>query len=149
MHACDRFFGQHAVIAVDNAVRAAHGAILDALDRNRHSPQFLTFFPRGLMAVFNASYQDKLTMVRSIAETCTQESEPKILQQAELLRAAADQMDTAFRRRSETRVAESAAYGQLQTQKIEAMNTCHRIGFHLTGRFPFNHARVRTLFRVN
>ena len=95
------------------------------------------------------SYQDKLTIVRSIAETCTQESEPKILQQAELLRAAADPMDAAFRRRSEARVAELAAYGRLQTRKIEAMDTCRRIGFDLTGRFPFNHERVRTFFRVN
>ena len=134
---------------VDNAVRVAHGAILDALDRNRHSPKFLTFFPRGLVAVYRASYQDKLTMVRSIAETCTRESDPKILQQAELLRAAADPLDAAFRRRSETRVAESAAYGQLQTRKIEAMNTCRWIGLHLTGLFPFNHERVRTFFRVN
>jgi hypothetical protein len=127
----------------------ARGARLDALDRNRHSPKLLTFFPRGLVAVFSASYQDKLTMVRSIAEKCTQGSDPRILQQAELLRAAADPMDAAFQRRSETRVAESAAYGRLQTRKIEAMDTCRRIGFDLTGRFPFNHERVRTFFRVN
>jgi hypothetical protein len=63
-------------------------------------------------------------------------------QQAELLRAAADPMDAAFRRRSETRVAESAAYGQLQTRKIEAMDTCRRIGFHLTGRFPFSKSAI-------
>jgi hypothetical protein len=29
------------------------------------------------------------------------------------------------------------------------MDTCRRIGFRLTGRFPFNHERVRTFFRVH
>ena len=130
-----------------NIVRTAHDVILDDLRHNRRAPRFLTYFPRGLVAITRASYQDQLTAVRSLAQRCAQDPSPKIQEQAGLLQAAVDQMDAAFARRAEALAAESSAYGQLQVQKLAAIETCRRVGYRLAELYPDERDRVRSYFR--
>jgi hypothetical protein len=130
-----------------NVVRTAHSVILDDVHHNRRSPRFLTYFPRGLAAIIKAPYVDELLAVRSIAERCAQDPSPKVQEQADLLRAAADQMNAALERRSEALVAESASYGQLQVQKLQTIDTCRRTGYRLAELYPDERDRVRSYFR--
>ena len=130
-----------------SVLRAAHLVILEDVHNHRRAPKFLTYFPRGLVGIFTASYGDELQMVRSLAELCAQDSSPKIREQAPLLGAAADQMSTALERRTATMLAESVAYGQLQVEKIGAIETCRLIGHRLTELYPAERDRVRSYFR--
>jgi hypothetical protein len=130
-----------------NVVRTAQDVILDDLRHNHRSPRFLTYFPRGLVAITRASYQDQLTAVRTLAQRCGQDPSPKVQEQAGLLEAAAGQMDAAFARRAEALVAESAAYGQLQVQKLATIDTCRRVGYRLAELYPNEPDRVRSYFR--
>jgi hypothetical protein len=130
-----------------NVVRTAHAVILDDLHHNRRSQRFLTYFPRGLVVFTRASYIDQLTAVRSLAQRCAQDPSPKVQEQAGLLQAAADQMDAAFARRGEALVAESVSYGQLQVQKLQAIDTCRRVGHRLAELYPEERDRVRSYFR--
>ncbi len=130
-----------------NVVRTAHHVILDDVGYNRRAPKFLTYFSRGLVAIFKAPYVDELLAVRSLAERCAQDPSPKVQEQAGLLRAAADQMNAAFERRAEALVAESASYGQLQVQKLQTIDTCRRTGYRLAELYPDERDRVRSYFR--
>jgi hypothetical protein len=130
-----------------NVVRAAHNVILDDVGHTRHSPKFLTYFPRGLAVVIRVPYVDELRTVRALAERCTQDPSPKIQEQAGLLRTAADQVNAAFDRRSEALVAESASYGQLQVQKLATIETCRSAGYRLAELYPNDWDRVRSYFR--
>lgn len=133
--------------AMINAVRNANAAILDALNHNRRSQRFLIYFPRGLGAFTRASYLDQLSAVRALAQRCAQDPSPKIQEQAGLLNAAGDQMDAAFTRRGEALIAESASYGQLQAQKLQAIDACRRVGHRLAELYPGEQDRVRSYFR--
>jgi hypothetical protein len=130
-----------------NVVRAAHAVILDDLGYNRRSPRFLTYFPRGLVAFTRVPYLDQLTAVQSLAQRCVQDSSPRVQEQSGLLHAAADRMDAAFARRAEALVAESASFGQLQVEKLAAMETCLRAGYRLAELYPHERDRVRSYFR--
>jgi hypothetical protein len=130
-----------------NVARTAQAVILDDLRHNHRSPRFLTYFPRGLVAITRASYQSQLTSVRSLAQRCAQDPSPKVQEQAGLLNAAADQMDTAFARRGEALVAELASYGQLQVEKLATIDTCRRVGYRLAELYPNKPDRVRSYFR--
>lgn len=132
---------------LNNVVRTAQAVILDDLRHNRRSPRFLTYFPRGLVAFTRASYQDQLTAVRSLAQRCAQDPNPKIREQAATLDAAADRVGAAFVRRSEALVSESTAYGQLQVQKLATIDTCRRVGYRLAELYPNEPDRVRSYFR--
>ena len=130
-----------------SAVRAAHLVILEDGHNHRRAPKFLTYFPRGLVGIFTASYGDELQMVRSLAELCARDLSPKIQEQAPLLGAAADQMSTALERRTATMLAESVAYGQLQVEKLHAIDVCRRTVHRLTEMYPAERDRVRSYFR--
>jgi hypothetical protein len=130
-----------------SAVRVAHLAILDDVRNNRRDPKFLTYFPRGLVGIFTAAYVDELQAVRSLAERCAQDSSPKIQEQADVLRGAADQMEAALDRRTKAMLAESVSYGQLQVEKLLAVDTCRRTGHRLTELYPAERDRVRSYFR--
>jgi hypothetical protein len=137
----------HVSEALCNVVRAAHAVILDDLGYNRRSPRFLTYFPRGLVAFTRAPYLDQLTAVRSLAQRCVQDSSPRVREQSGLLHAVADRMDAAFARRAEALVAESASFGQLQVEKLAAIETCLRAGYRLAELYPHERDRVRSYFR--
>jgi hypothetical protein len=130
-----------------SAVRAAHLAILEDVRNNRRDPKFLTYFPRGLVGIFAAAYVDELQAVRSLAERCAQDPSPKVRDQAGVLQAAADQMNAALARRTEAMLAESVSYGQLQVEKLHAIDTCRRTGHRLTELYPAERNRVRSYFR--
>jgi hypothetical protein len=130
-----------------NVVRTAHDVILDDVRHNRRSPKFLTYFPRGMVAIIRSPYLDELLAVRSLAQQCARDPSPKVREQGDLLRAAADQMHDAFERRAEARVAESVSYGQLQVQKLRAIDTCRRAGYRLAELYPDERDRVRSYFR--
>lgn len=130
-----------------SAVRAAHLVILEDGRNNRRAPKFLTYFPRGLVGIFAAPYTDELHAVRSLAERCVQDPSPKIREQAGVLGPAAAQMSAALERRTATMLAESVAYGQLQVEKIRAIETCRRTGHRLTELYPAEQDRVRSYFR--
>jgi hypothetical protein len=114
---------------------------------NRFTFEFLTYFPRGLVAITRASYQDQWTAVRSLAQRCAQDPSPKVQEQAGLLEAAADQTDAAFARRADALVAESASYGQLQVHTLQTIDTCRRVGYRLAELYPNEPDRVRSYFR--
>lgn len=130
-----------------NVVRTAQAVILDDLRHNHRSPRFLTYFPRGLVAITRTSYQRQLTGVRSLAQRCAQDPSPKVQEQAGLLSAAADQMNAAFNRRGEALAAELASYGQLQVEKLATIDTCRRVGYRLAELYPNEPDRVRSYFR--
>jgi hypothetical protein len=130
-----------------NAVRHAHDVILDDLRRNRRSPKFLTYFPRGLVAFAKAPYLELVTDVRSLIQRCAQDPSPRIQEQVTLLQAAADEMDAAFARRAEAQANEGATYGELQIGKLQAIEACRRAAFHLAVIYPNEQARVRSYFR--
>ena len=138
---------ENAAEVLHEVVRTARDVILKGLKHNRSAPKFVTYFPRGLAAVTRAPYLDQLIAVRSVAERCAQEPNPEVREQASVLRAAADAMDAAFARRSKARAAESASYGQLQVQKLQAIDTCRRAGHRLTELYPEERDRVRSFFR--
>jgi hypothetical protein len=133
--------------SISNVVRTAQHVILGDLRHNRRSPTFLTYFPFGLLAFTRTSRVDQLTAVRTLARQCTQDPSPKIREQAGLLHAAADQMSSAFARRSEALVAETASCGRLQVQKLQAIETCRRAGYRLAELYPNEWDRVRSYFR--
>jgi hypothetical protein len=130
-----------------NAVRHAHDVILDDLRRNRRSPKFLTYFPRGLVAFARASYLELVTDVRSLIQRCAQDPSPRIQEQGTVLQAAADEMDAAFARRAEAQANEGASYGEVQIGKHQAIEACRRAAFHLAVIHPNEQARVRSYFR--
>ena len=130
-----------------NAVRHAHDVILDDLRRNRRSPKFLTYFPRGLETFNKASYLELVTDVRSLVQRCAQDPSPRVQEQGTLLQAALDQMDAAFDHRAQAQADEGAAYGQLQVQKLQSIEACRRAAFHLAVIYPSEHDRVRSYFR--
>jgi hypothetical protein len=130
-----------------NAVRHAHDVILDDLRRNRRSPKFLTYFPRGLEAFNKASYLELVTDVRSLVQRCAQDPSSRVQEQGTLLQAALDQMDAAFDHRAQAQADEGAAYGQLQVQKLQSIEACRRAAFHLAVIYPNEHDRVRSYFR--
>jgi hypothetical protein len=130
-----------------SAVRAAHLAILDDGRNNRHSPKFLTYFPRGLVGIFTTAYVDELQAVRSLAERCAQDPSPKVQEQAGLLQAAADQMNAALTSRTEALLAESVSFGQLQVEKLHAIDASRRTFHRLTELYPAERDRVRSYFR--
>jgi hypothetical protein len=130
-----------------NAVRNARHAILQDVGHRRDSPKFLTYFPRGLAVLFKRPYAERLRAVRSLAERCAQDPSPKVQDQAGLLRAAAEQMHAACESRDDALVAESAAYGQLQIQKLASIDMCRRTGHRLTELYPREVDRVRSYFR--
>ncbi len=130
-----------------NAVRSAYNATLEDVRQNRRAPKFLTYFPRGMMAITNSPYADEVTAVRSLAEHGLQDPNPKIQEQAALLRAAADQMEAALARRAQALVAESVSYGRLQVQKIQSIDTCRVAGHRLLEMYPNERDRVRSFFR--
>jgi hypothetical protein len=88
-----------------------------------------------------------LTVVRSLVLRCAQDSSPKVQEQAGLLQAAADRMDAAFVRRAEAVVTEAVAFGQLQVEKLAAIETCRRAGHRLAELYPYERDRVRSYFR--
>mgnify|MGYP001209273888 CR=1 FL=1 len=133
--------------SISNVVRTAQHVILDDLRHNRRTPTFLTYFPLGLLAFTRTSHVDQLTAVRTLARQCTQDPSPKIREQGGLLHAAADQMNSAFARRSEALVAATASYGRLQVQKLQAIETCRRVGYRLAELYPNEWVRVRSYFR--
>jgi hypothetical protein len=133
--------------ALHSAVRVAHLAVLNEVRNNRRDPKFLTYFPRGLDGIFSAAYADELHAVRSLAERCAQDPSPKIQEQASVLRAAADQMSAALDRRTEAMLAESVSYGQLQVEKLHAVDACRRTSHRLTELYPAERDRVRSFFR--
>jgi hypothetical protein len=137
----------HVSEALCNVVRATHAVILDDLGWDRHSSRFLTYFPRGLVAITRAPFWDQLTAVRSLAQRCAQDPNPKVQEQAARLRAAADQMEAAFAHRAEALVAEAASFGQLQVEKLAAIEACRRVGHRLTELYPYQRDRVRSYFR--
>jgi hypothetical protein len=114
----------------------------------RCSPKFLTYFPRGLAAIVRASYADQLTAVQSLAERCAQDPSQRVRNQAGLLRPAAEQMQAAYKRRADARVAETTSYGLLQVQKLQAIETCLRTGYRLAELYPHERDRVRSYFRL-
>jgi hypothetical protein len=130
-----------------NAVRHSHDVILDDLRRNRRSPKFLTYFPRGLEAFNKASYLELVTDVRSLVERCAQDPSSRVQAQGTLLQAALDQMCVAFDHRAQAHANEGAAYGQLQVQKLQSIEACRRAAFHLAVIYPNEHDRVRSYFR--
>jgi hypothetical protein len=130
-----------------SAVRVAHLAILENVRNNRRDPKFLSYFPRGLVGIFTASYVDELQIVRSLAERCEQDQSPKIKEQAGLLQAAADQLSAALDRRTQAMLAESVSFGQLQVEKLHAIDASRRIGHRLTELYPAERDRVRSYFR--
>ena len=130
-----------------NAVRHAHDVILDDLRRNRRSPKFLTYFPRGLGGFTKTSYLELVTDVRSLIQRCAQDTSARIQEQGTALQGALDQMDAAFARRAEAHANEGAAYGQLQVQKLQSIEACRRAAFHLGVIYPNEHDRVRSYFR--
>ena len=132
---------------LQSAVRAAHLAILTEVRNNRSDPKFLTYFPRGLVGIFTAPYADELQAVRSLAERCAQDPSPKIQEQAGLLGVAADPMGAALDRRTAALLAESVAYGQLQVEKLHAIDVCRRTVHRLTEMYPAERDRVRSFFR--
>jgi hypothetical protein len=131
-----------------DVVRVARNAILEDVHHSRRSPKFLTYFPRGLAAIFRAPYADQLRAVRSLAERCAQDPSPKIQDQAGLLQVAADRMHAAYETRLDALVAESTSYGQLQVQKIQSIHTCRETGYRLAGLYPDDRDRVRSCFRL-
>jgi hypothetical protein len=131
-----------------DVVRTARDVILQDVHHSRRSPKFLTYFPRGLAAIFRTPYADQLRVVRSLAERCAQDPSPKIQDQVGLLTAAADQMHAAYEQRLDALVAESASYGQLQVQKIESIRMRRRVGHRLAELYPDDRDRVRSCFRL-
>jgi hypothetical protein len=138
---------ENAAEVLHEVVLTARDVILKDLKHNRRAPKFMTYFPRGLAAITRATYLDQLIAVRSVAERCAQDPSPEVREQASVLRAAADTMDAAFARRAAARVAESASYGQLQVQKLQAIDACRRAGHRLTELYPDERDRVRSFFR--
>jgi hypothetical protein len=131
-----------------NAARHAHDVILDELRRNRRSARFLTYFPRGQAPFARSSYQNVLTVVRSLTQQCAQDASPRVQEQATLLQAAVDQADAAFARRAGALGDEGAAYGQLQVQKLLTTAACRRAAARLTELYPEEADRVRSYFRT-
>jgi hypothetical protein len=130
-----------------NAVRHAHDVILDDLRRNRRSPKFLTYFPRGLGGFTKTSYLELVTDVRSLVQRCAQDPSARIQEQGTALQGALDQMDVAFARRAEAQANEGAAFGQIQVHKLRSIEACRRAAFHLGVIYPNEHDRVRSYFR--
>jgi len=130
-----------------NAVRHAHDVILDDLRRNRRSPKFLTYFPRGLGAFTKTSYLELVTDVRSLVQRCAQDPSVRIQEQGTVLQGALDQMDAAFARRAEAQANEGAAFGQIQVHKLQSIEACRRAAFHLGVIYPNERDRVRSYFR--
>lgn len=128
-------------------VRSVHGTILENLRHNRRSPAYLTYFPFGLTAFTRTSHEDQVTAVRALARQCAQDPSPKTREGAGLLHAAADEMVAALARRGEALVAESASYGRLQVEKLQAIQTCRRVGHRLAELYPGEWDRVRSYFR--
>jgi hypothetical protein len=133
--------------ALRNVVRAAHNVILNDVGHTRRSSKFLTYFPRGLSPFVSVSYVDGLRAARSLADLCTQDTSPKIQEQAALLQAAADQMSSAYERRAAAQVAETVSYSRLQVQKLLAIDACRSAGYRLSELYPNNRDRVGTYFR--
>lgn len=134
--------------SLHNAVRNVRHAILEDVRHRRDSPKFLTYFPRGLAVLFKRPYAERLRAVRSLAERCAQDPSPKVQDQAGDLRAAAERMHAACERRDDALVAETTAYGQLQIQKLAAIDTCRRTGHRLAELYPREVDRVRSYFRL-
>jgi hypothetical protein len=130
-----------------NAVRTAQNVILDDRGYDRSSPSFVTYFPHGLVAITRASYADQSAAVRCLARQCAQDVSPIVQDQAGLLQAAADKMDTAFARRSDALVAESASCGRLQVQKLRAIYISRLVGHRMAELYPDEQERVRSYFR--
>ncbi len=86
--------------------------------------------------------------MQSLAERCAQDPSPRVRNQAGLLRAAAEQMQAAYERRADARVAETTSYGLLQVQKLQAIETCLRTGYRLAELYPHERDRVRSYFRL-
>lgn len=134
--------------AMRDVVRTTRNAILEQVHHRRNSSIFLTYFPRGLAAIFRASYADELRAVRTLAERLTEDPNPKLRDQAARLRAAADQMHAALEERSDALVADSTSYGLLQVEKLHVIATCRRIGRRLEDLYPEEQHRVRSCFRL-
>ena len=134
-------------LVLDNVVRTARGVILTAVNHDRNSPRYVTFFPRGLTAVIDAPFADEVATVRSLAERCAQDASPEVQAQAEPLSTAAAQVASALERRQDAVVAELTSYGQLQVQKLTAIDTARRVSYRLAEIYPHDRARVRSFFR--
>lgn len=134
--------------SLHNAVRNARDAILKDVRHRRDSAKFLTYFPRGLAVLFKRPYAEQLRAVRSLAERCGQDPSPAVQGQASDLQAAAEEMHAAYERRDDALVAETTAYGQLQIQKLESIDTCRRTAHRLAELYPREGERVRSYFRL-
>jgi hypothetical protein len=134
---------------LDNTVRTTRSVILDDVEHDHNSPKLLIYLPRGLKPFIAASYMEKAAMARSMAERCAQDPSPKVQAAAGPLSDAANDLTAALERRQDAAVAESAAYGQLQVEKLHAIDTCREIAHRLEELYPHDRARVRSYFRQN
>jgi hypothetical protein len=129
------------------ALRTARDVILDDRGYDWSFPSLVAYFPHGPATVTRGSYIDQSVAARCLARQCAQDLSPMVRDQAGLLQAAVDRMDTAAARRSEALVAESASCGQLHVQKLRAIFTCSRVGYQLAELYPDERDRVRSYFR--
>ena len=132
---------------MDNAVRTAHDIILDDVKHAHRDPKFITYFPRGLTAIIKVPYSEEAVAVGALADRCSQDPSPKVRELAGPLGSAAVQMRTSLDLRDLAVTAEASAYGQLQVQKIAAIDTIRRAVNRLEDIFPHERDKVRTFTR--
>ena len=132
---------------LSNAARKARAGILDDVHYKRDARKIVTYLPHGLHAVTTVSFLEEVGAVRVLAAHCAQDPSPTVQALSGPLVTAADEAQAAYDRRRDALVAEGAAYGRLQVEKINATDALRQIAHRLLEVLGNDRDKVNSFFR--
>ena len=110
-------------VALDDAVRRFYNAVLGKCGNNHKSQLFIRYFPDGMSPVVNAPLENELLKVNTIITKLAEEADADLAGHADSLVAAMNALQTAMDAHTTALTGEANAYGMVQSEKINWLDT--------------------------